>query len=79
MVEEQKLLIENLNGITSRFTSDHILNLLEEVEGEFPEAKERMLGVINRYLALSQSERDNFRLGRRAGFYRALDDKSTAP
>jgi radical SAM superfamily enzyme YgiQ (UPF0313 family) len=74
MVEEQKLLIENLDGITSRFTSDHILNLLEELEGDFPEAKEKMLAVINRYLALSQPERENFRLGRRAGFYRFLDD-----
>ncbi len=74
MVEEQKLLIENLDGITSRFTSDHILNLLEELEGKFPEAKDQMLAVINRYLALSQSERENFRLGRRAGFYRSLDD-----
>jgi radical SAM superfamily enzyme YgiQ (UPF0313 family) len=74
MIEEQKLLIENLDGITSMFTSDHILNLLEELEGKFPEAKEPMLAVINRYLALSQSERENFRLGRRAGFYRSLDD-----
>ena len=74
MVEEEKLLIENLDGITSRFTSDHILNLLEEVEGEFPEDKEKMLAVINRYLALSRPERDNFRLGRRAGYYRSLDD-----
>lgn len=78
MVEEQKLLIENLDGITSRITSDHILNLLEEVEGNFPEDKEKILGVINRYLALSQSERENFRLGRRAGFYRSLDDMENA-
>jgi radical SAM superfamily enzyme YgiQ (UPF0313 family) len=74
MVQEQKLLIENLDGITSRFASDHILNLLEELEGDFPEAKEKMLAVINRYLALSQPEKENFRLGRRAGFYRFLDD-----
>lgn len=78
MVEEQKLLIENLDGITSRFTSDHILNLLEEVEGDFPEAKEKMLAVINRYLALSRPERENFRLGRRAGYYRSLDDMENA-
>lgn len=74
MVEEEKLLIENLDGITSRFTSDHILNLLEELEGDFPEAKGKLLAVINRYLDLSRPERENFRLGRRAGFYRSLDD-----
>jgi radical SAM superfamily enzyme YgiQ (UPF0313 family) len=78
MVEEQKLLIENLDGITSRITSDHILNLLEEVDGNLPEDKEKILGVIDRYLALSQSDRQNFRLGRRAGFYRSLDDMGNA-
>jgi radical SAM superfamily enzyme YgiQ (UPF0313 family) len=74
IVTEERLLIENLEGITSYFTSDHILNLLEELDGEFPEAKGRMLAVIDRYLTLPQSERDNFRLGRRAGYYRTLDD-----
>ena len=71
---EEKLLIETLDGIHSQFASDHILNLLEEVEGKLPEAKSHMLAVINRYLDMPQSERDNFRLGRRAGFYRSLHD-----
>jgi radical SAM superfamily enzyme YgiQ (UPF0313 family) len=71
---EEKLLIETLDGIHSQFASDHILNLLEEVEGKLPEAKSQMLAVLNRYLELPQSERDNFRLGRRAGIYRSLRD-----
>jgi radical SAM superfamily enzyme YgiQ (UPF0313 family) len=74
IVVEERLLIENLDGISSRFTSDHILNLLEEVDGKLPEEKGKMLAVIDRYLALSQPERDNFRLGRRAGYYRSLDN-----
>lgn len=74
IVAELRLLIENLDGIHSHFVSDHILNLLEGLEGKFPEAKETMLALIDRYLALDQSGRDNFRLGRRAGFYRSLDD-----
>jgi radical SAM superfamily enzyme YgiQ (UPF0313 family)/DNA-binding phage protein len=74
MIAEERLLIENLDGITSRFVSDHILNLLEELEGDFPEAKEKMLAAIDRYLNLPQADRENFRLGRRAGFYRSLDD-----
>jgi len=40
IIAEEKLLIENLDGITSQFASDHVLNLLEELEGTFPEAKE---------------------------------------
>ncbi|MBN1566782.1 MAG: radical SAM protein [Acidobacteria bacterium] len=74
IVAEERLLIENLDGITSYFASDHILNLLEELDGRFPEAKEKMLAVIDRYLALSREDRDNFRLGRRTGYYQALDD-----
>jgi radical SAM superfamily enzyme len=74
IVVEEKLLIENLDGITSQIVSDHILNLLEEVEGKFPEAKAPILAIIDRYLALPESERLNFRLGRRTGFYRSLDD-----
>jgi radical SAM superfamily enzyme YgiQ (UPF0313 family) len=74
IVVELRLLIENLEGIHSRFTSDHILNLLEELDGDFPDAKPRMLAVIDRYLALDVAERENFRLGRRGGFYRSLDD-----
>jgi len=78
IVAEERLLIENLEGISSQFISDHILNLLEEVEGQLPQAKGRMLEAIDRYLALGRSERDNFRLGRRAGFYRSLDDMQNA-
>jgi len=74
VVLEEKLLIEHLNGINSRFVSDHILNLLEEVEGKLPEGKEKMLAVIDQYLALSAEEKENFRLGRRAGIYRFLSD-----
>jgi radical SAM superfamily enzyme YgiQ (UPF0313 family) len=74
IIEEERLLIENLEGITSHFASDHILNLLEELDGVFPEAKIRMLESIDRYLALPPAERENFRLGRRAGYYRTLDD-----
>ena len=74
IVAEERLLIDNLDGIHSRFTSDHILNLLEELDGDFPEAKDRMLAIIDRYLALDRAERENFRLGRRSGYYRSLDD-----
>jgi radical SAM superfamily enzyme YgiQ (UPF0313 family) len=73
-VAELRLLIENLAGITSHFVSDHILNLLGELEGKLPEAKTTMLATIDRYLALSNADRANFRLGRRANFYNTLDD-----
>jgi radical SAM superfamily enzyme YgiQ (UPF0313 family) len=74
IVREERLLIEGLHGIKSYFASDHILNLLEEVEGQMPGDKAGMIGVIDRYLALPEDERLNYRLGRRAGVYRKLDD-----
>ncbi len=43
----------------------HILNLLEEVEGKLPQDKQRMLGVSDRYLGLSDEDRLLFQLGRR--------------
>ena len=74
IVEEERLLIEHLEGITSTFVSDHILNLLEEVEGELPGGKDKMLNAIDRYLTLPQGEKNNFRLGRRAGAYRSVEN-----
>lgn len=71
---EERLLLENLDGIKSYVVSDHILNLLEEVEGRLPEEKEKMIGVIDRYFSLSEEERKVFRLGRRLGIFRRLDD-----
>ena len=76
IVEEERLLIEHLEGITSTFVSDHILNLLQEVEGKLPEEKEKMLRLIDRYLSLPKEEKNNFRLGRRAGVYQSVEDLS---
>ena len=73
VLEEIGKLIEKLE-VTSELKSDHVLNLLPELEGKFPEAKPACLAAINRYLALPPQERLNFRLGRRAGYYEKLDE-----
>ena len=39
-----------------------------------PEDKGKCLNIINKYLSLSDEERLNFRLGRRAGYYEKLAD-----
>lgn len=59
---------------TGELKSDHILNLLPELEGHFPEAKQACLNTVNRYLAMPLKERLNYRLGRRAGIYERLND-----
>jgi radical SAM superfamily enzyme YgiQ (UPF0313 family) len=73
---EIRLLIEGLSGISSTIVSDHILNLLEEVEGAFPGDKERLLGAVDRYLCLPEPERLLYVLARRAGLARAVGDIS---
>jgi radical SAM superfamily enzyme YgiQ (UPF0313 family) len=73
VVEEIAALIHNLQ-VTSQLKSDHILNLLPEVEGDMPENKEKCLDIINKYLSLPDEERLNFGLGRRAGYYERLAD-----
>lgn len=74
VVQEIKLFLENLEGIESTIVSDHILNLLEEIQGQLPGAKEKMINLIDQYLSLPEEERLAFRLGRRLGYYRLLAD-----
>jgi len=74
IVSEIRLFIATLDGIRSMVISDHILNLLEEVQGKLPDEKEEMIGVIDRYLTLPEKKRLQFRVGRRLGYYRTLTD-----
>jgi radical SAM superfamily enzyme YgiQ (UPF0313 family) len=74
IIREIGLFIENLEVHGTQLISDHILNLLEELEGRFPEDKPKFLAVIKKYFELSAEERLIFRLGRRSGAFRRLDD-----
>ncbi len=79
VAREIRLFIETLNGIDSVVTSDHIMNLLEEVSGKLPGDKEKMLAVIQKYEALPEEERLIFRVGRRGGAFRSTDDLKSDP
>ena len=74
VVREIRLFIENLDGITSTITSDHIMNLLEEISGILPDDKKKMLASADRYLDLDEGERIIYKVGRWGGAYRRLDD-----
>ncbi|MCX5910210.1 MAG: radical SAM protein, partial [Deltaproteobacteria bacterium] len=74
VVSEIRLFLSTLEGIHSTLASDHILNLLEEVQGKLPEDKEKMIAILDRYLTLPDEDRLHFRLGRRMGYFRNLDD-----
>jgi hypothetical protein len=79
LAEEIGLFIKTLEGITSTVTSDHIMNLLEEVTGKLPEDKEKMMTVIQSYQDLSETDRLIYRAGRRGGVYRSTDDLKRDP
>ncbi|RJX33976.1 MAG: radical SAM protein [Desulfarculus sp.] len=64
-VAEIRLFIASLKGITSYVASDHIMNLIETVSGRLPEDQERMLALLDGYLALPERDRLLYRLCRR--------------
>jgi len=74
ILEEIRWFVEGLNGSETTIVSDHILNLLEELQGKLPDDREKLLAIIDRYFSLPEEERLIFRLGRRMGIYRRLDD-----
>ncbi|MDD4908810.1 MAG: radical SAM protein, partial [Candidatus Omnitrophica bacterium] len=78
IIEEQRLLIEDLNGITSHYANHHAVDLLMEARGQFPQDKPRLLAIMDRYLSLPEEDRINFTLGRRLGIYQRLDDMGSA-
>jgi len=73
-VQEIRLFVETLGDLEIEIVSDHILNLLEEVAGHLPRDRDAILGTIDRYLGLSDQDRARFRLGRRCGILRCLED-----
>jgi histone acetyltransferase (RNA polymerase elongator complex component) len=74
MVGEIRLMIDHLEGITSSITSDHMMNLLEDISGTLPQDKGRMLAGLDAYLNLSEEDRLIYRFGRRGGAYRSVKD-----
>jgi radical SAM superfamily enzyme YgiQ (UPF0313 family) len=77
MVKELLYVIQHLDNVTSYLISDHMVNLFQEVEGKFPEDKDRMIQTLENFLALDSKEQMIFRIGRRTGrmFYlRDLND-----
>lgn len=74
IAEETKLFIENLNGVTSYVESNNVLNLLQEVEGTMPEAKEKMLDALEYFIHLPDEKRMLFQVGKRLQIFSGLKD-----
>lgn len=80
MVEEQHKLVSQLDSIHSHYGNFHGINLLTELDGILPEDKEKLLAIMDEFLALPPELQNNFILGRRLGRYGRLTDfqQSTA-
>jgi len=74
MAEEILLFINSLSGITSTVKSDHILNLFQEVEGQLPQDKARMMAPLQTFLNLPPASQVTYQVGRRLGMFSQLSD-----
>jgi radical SAM superfamily enzyme YgiQ (UPF0313 family) len=74
VVNELLLFVTHLDGITSVIRSDHILNLIPELDGKLPEDKEKMLSALSWYLDLPEEDKLLYRVGRRTGIMNGIGD-----
>ena len=68
--DEEKLLeirriIELAEGVDTKIVSDHILNLLMDIEGYMVKDKERLLAIADEYLNMPKDKQREFQLARR--------------
>lgn len=68
--DEEKLLeirriIELAEGVDTKIVSDHILNLLMDIEGCMVKDKERLLAIADEYLNMPKDKQREFQLARR--------------
>jgi len=74
VVGEIRRLIDSLDGIRSRLVSDHIMNLLGDLEGGLPGEKQGLLEMCDAFLELPPEEQRLFQAGRRAGLLTGVSD-----
>lgn len=79
MIEEQRQLLAQLDGIHSHYGNFHGINLLTELEGTLPEDKQKLLGILDAFLGLPAELQHNFILGRRLRQYGGLDAFQQSP
>ncbi len=73
-VMEIRRLIEASETEGTVLVSDHIINLLQQVSGRLDADRDRMLGIIDGYLGMTEEDRMMFRLARRMAKVISPDD-----
>ncbi len=74
MAKELKLFLENLYDIDSFIKSDHILNLIETIDGKMPHDKKKLIGIMDSFLDMEPERQVLYQIGRRMGLFRGPDD-----
>lgn len=74
VAEELLLFLDHLDGIGSTVKSDHILNLVQEVEGRLPHDHRQMTAPIRVFLTMQPREQMLYMVGRRTGIFSRLAD-----
>ena len=74
VVRELRGLLEQAGDARFELRSDHSLNLLPELEGSLPADRERLIALLDEYLALPAGEQALFAVGARLGLFRRLAD-----
>jgi len=78
MARELLLFLESLSKINSVIKSDHILNLLPEVDGKLPQDQGRLIGIVRTFLEMDPGLQLLYRVGRRTGILSGLSDLEDA-
>lgn len=76
---EIRLLIENARNCTGILASDHIINLLQDIQGRLDADRIKMLSIIDAYFALQESDQKIFQLARRSGMATRPGDLELLP
>jgi len=74
IVKEIRIFVEHLADARTVLVSDHILNLLGNLEGKLPGDHGGLLRIIDGFLGLPGEEKDLYRLGRRMCLLDSVED-----
>ena len=78
VAQELRDLLGQLGEARLELRSDHALNLLPGLEGSLPADRERLVGMLDEYLALPRDEQARYAIGARLGIYGSLADRLDA-
>jgi len=69
VAKEILVFLKSLDGITGMIKSDHILNLFQDLEGRFPDDREKMINMVETFLGMPEKRRMIYQVGRRLGYF----------